>query len=122
MCGRAYGTYTDQELYLRYLSKRPITMLPHLSPVYNLCPTQNSPVLRLVAGERQFDQMHWQLIPGYEPKFKTKLSTIREKRDGVYEQTLSRLGNPSKVHRTLEQILRVEDGRREKAPVQNPSL
>src|SRR5882672_6506171 len=56
MCGRVYETYTDEELYFRYLSKRPLMPLA-LSPIYNLCPTQNSPVLRLVAGERQFDQM-----------------------------------------------------------------
>jgi putative SOS response-associated peptidase YedK len=90
MCGRAYETYTDEELYFRYLSKRPITLLPQLSPVYNLCPTQNSPVLRLVAGERQFDQMHWQLIPAYEPKFKTKLSTINVRSETVFTSTLYR--------------------------------
>lgn len=90
MCGRAYETYTDEELYFRYLSKRPITLLPQLSPVYNLCPTQNSPVLRLVAGERQFDQMHWQLIPGYEPKFKTKLSTINVRSETVFTSKLYR--------------------------------
>ena len=90
MCGRAYETYTDEELYFRYLSKRPITLLPQLSPIYNLCPTQNSPVLRLVAGERQFDQMHWQLIPGYEPKFKTKLSTINARSETVFTSKLYR--------------------------------
>jgi len=71
MCGRAYETYSDEELYFRYLSKRPLTPLV-LSPIYNLCPTQNSPVLRLVAGERQFDQKRWQLVPTTEPAFTTQ--------------------------------------------------
>jgi putative SOS response-associated peptidase YedK len=89
MCGRAYETYSDEELYFRYLSTRPITPLL-LSPVYNLCPTQNSPVLRLVAGERQFDQMRWQLVPNTEPAFTTKLSTINARSETVFSSPLYR--------------------------------
>ena len=51
MYGRAYETYSDEELYFRYLSKPPLTPLT-LLPIYNLCPTQTSPVLRLVGRER----------------------------------------------------------------------
>jgi putative SOS response-associated peptidase YedK len=63
MCRTAHETCSDEELYFRYLSKRSLTPLV-LSPIYNLCRTQTSPVLRLVAGERRFDQMRWQLVPG----------------------------------------------------------
>src|SRR5438132_104806 len=87
MCGRVYETYTDEELYFRYLSKRPLTPLA-LSPIYNLCPTQSSPVLRLVAGERQFDQMRWQLVSATEPAFTTKLSTINARSETVFESRL----------------------------------
>src|SRR5688572_16908378 len=87
MCGRAYETYTDEELYFRYLSNRPQAPLV-LTPIYNLCPTQNSAVLRLVAGERQFDQMRWQLVPGTEPAFTTKLSTINARSESVFESRL----------------------------------
>jgi putative SOS response-associated peptidase YedK len=89
MCGRAYETYTDEELYFRYLSKRPLTSLA-LLPIYNLCPTQNSPVLRLVSGERQFDQMRWQLVPATEPAFTTKLSTINARSETVFKSRLYR--------------------------------
>jgi putative SOS response-associated peptidase YedK len=89
MCGRAYETYSEEELYFRYLSTRPITPLL-LSPVYNLCPTQNSPVLRLVNGERQFDQMRWQLVPETEPAFTTKLSTINTRSETVFRSRLYR--------------------------------
>jgi len=89
MCGRAYETYSDEELYFRYLSKRPLTPLV-LSPIYNLCPTQNSPVLRLVNGERQFDQMRWQLVPEREPAFTTKLSTINARSETVFRSRLYR--------------------------------
>src|SRR3989454_12853696 len=89
MCGRAYETYSDEELYFRYLSKPPLTPLA-LSPIYNLCPTQDSPILRLVAGERRFDKMRWQLVPATEPAFTTKLSTINARSESVFESRLYR--------------------------------
>src|SRR5437870_12941704 len=89
MCGRAYETYSDEELYVRYLSKRPLTPVT-LLPIYNLCPTQTSPVLRLVGPERQFDQMRWQLVPSLEPTFTTKLSTINARSETVFKSRLYR--------------------------------
>src|SRR5437868_223420 len=89
MCGRAYETYTDQELYFRYLSKAPLVPL-ELSAVYNLCPTQLSPVLREIAGERQFDRMRWQLVPATEPAFTTKLSTINARSETIFKSHLYR--------------------------------
>src|SRR5215467_7680767 len=87
MCGRAYETYTDEELYFQYLNKRPLKLL-QFTPVYNLCPTQDSPVLRLVEGERQFEQMRWQLVPNWEPTFSTKLTTINAKSETVFDSPL----------------------------------
>jgi putative SOS response-associated peptidase YedK len=89
MCGRSYETYTDEELYFRYLNKRPVTLL-RLSPIYNLCPTLSSPVLRSIDGDRQFDQMHWQLIPAWEPVFKTQLSTINARSETLFTSRLYR--------------------------------
>lgn len=89
MCGRAYETYTDEELYFQYLNKRPLSPI-QFTPVYNLCPTQDSPVLRLVEGERQFDQMRWQLVPDWEPRFSTKLTTINAKSESVFDSPLFR--------------------------------
>jgi putative SOS response-associated peptidase YedK len=89
MCGRAYETYSDEELYFRYLSKASPAPLV-TSPIYNLCPTLDSPVLRLVAGERQFDQMRWQLVPATEPAFTTKLSTINARSETVFQSRLYR--------------------------------
>jgi len=87
MCGRAYETYTDEELYFQYLNKRPLKLL-QFAPVYNLCPTHDSPVLRLVEGERQFEQMRWQLVPNWEPTFSTKLTTINAKSETVFDSPL----------------------------------
>src|SRR5262245_12990177 len=87
MCGRVYQTYTEEELFLQYLNKRPLEPI-QFAPVYNLCPTQNSPILRLVDGERRFDEMRWQLVPEWEPEFNTKLSTINAKSETVFDSPL----------------------------------
>jgi putative SOS response-associated peptidase YedK len=89
MCGRVYQTYTDEELYFQYLNKQPLVP-PRITPVYNLCPTQNSLVLRLVDSERQFVEMRWQLVPNWEPEFTTKLSTINAKSETVFNSSLFR--------------------------------
>jgi hypothetical protein len=55
MCGRVYETYSDEELYFRYLSKRPVLpRLQHLS----LPKTPSGLKIASVAGRcmpRQFD-------------------------------------------------------------------
>ena len=119
MCGRVYQTYTDEELYFQYLNKRPLTLL-QFTPVYNLCPTQDSLVLRLVDDERKFDEMRWQLVPNWEPAFSTKLSTRRQKRDGVRQSTIWRIDNLPALHGANKRLLRMEDGRAAKASVQDP--
>lgn len=90
MCGRAYETFTEEELAMRYLNRKAsqIPKIPALSPNYNFCPTQNAPVVRQVDGERQVDLFHWQLIPPWEPEFKTRLSTINAKSETIFESRL----------------------------------
>jgi putative SOS response-associated peptidase YedK len=58
MCGRAYSTYTAEELYFRFLNKQPLKIEP-LKPNFNMSPTHNVPTLRTNAGTREFDTMHW---------------------------------------------------------------
>jgi putative SOS response-associated peptidase YedK len=87
MCGRAYETYTADELYFQYLNKLPLNLKP-FKPNYNMSPTQQSPVLRLIDGARQFDEMRWQLVPRWEKEFKTKISTINAKSETVFESRL----------------------------------
>jgi putative SOS response-associated peptidase YedK len=53
-----------------------------------MCPTQDSPVLRMIDGSRQFDEMRWQLVPRWETAFTTKLSTINAKSETVFESRL----------------------------------
>ena len=62
MYGRASTTFTAQELAIWYLNPKPL-IIPDLRPNYNLCPTQNTVVLRVVDNERKFDSMRFGLIP-----------------------------------------------------------
>ena|SRR5438093_1039906 len=89
MCGRVYEIYTVEELQSRYLTETPITTL-NVTPVYNLCPTQDSPVLWVVSGARRFDRMRWQLVPATEPAFTTTLSTINARSETVFKSQLYR--------------------------------
>lgn len=65
MCGRAYESYTDEELELRYESKRQIHF--RLSRTCNLAPIQMSPVVRIKDGELRIEMSKWGLV-AFKPK------------------------------------------------------
>lgn len=67
MCGRAYSTYTAEELAFRYLNKRSpkLPWFPDLKPNYNLSPTQLAPVVLENDGERVLELMRWGLVPSW---------------------------------------------------------
>ena len=87
MCGRAYKTYSDEELYFQYLTKRPLSLFD-FTPVYNLCPTQNTLVLRLVNCQRQFEERRWQVVANFEAAFTTTLSTFNAMSETVFDSRL----------------------------------
>lgn len=70
MCGRAYHTYTDDELTLRYLNEHKI-VIPDLPPNYNLAPTHLTPIVRIVKGERKIEQFRWGLVPAWAKDVKS---------------------------------------------------
>src|SRR5215471_9838827 len=90
MCGRAYSTYSAEELYFQYLNRKPLSGedLPFSKPNYNMAPTQTVPVVRQVNGGRSIDAMRWGLIPPWEKQFSTKISTINARSEGVFESRL----------------------------------
>jgi putative SOS response-associated peptidase YedK len=86
MCGRVYEIYTAEQLSERFEATPDF----EVSTSYNLCPTENLPVLRVADGRRQFEQMRWQLVPKTEPIFATKLSTINARSESVFTSRLYR--------------------------------
>ncbi|MFI5304979.1 MAG: SOS response-associated peptidase [Nitrospiria bacterium] len=87
MCGRASTTFTDQELSIRYLDRRPL-VIPDLRPNYNLAPTQNTVVLRVVEHERKFNFMRFGLIPAWAASIASvsRYSLINAKSEEVTEK------------------------------------
>jgi len=87
MCGRAYSTYTADELYFQFLNKQPLKIEP-LKPNFNMSPRHSAPIVRSKDGARELEEMHWGLIPEWSPEFKMKFSTINARSEGVFESRL----------------------------------
>lgn len=85
MCGRAYATFTDEELSLRYLNKKKVE-LPDLKPTFNLAPSQYSPVVYVSRGERVIDQMRWGLIPYWAKDEKIGYKMINARGETISEK------------------------------------
>lgn len=64
MCGRAYHTYSNDELAFKYLNRRPPREIP-TGPNYNLAPTQRVPVVLVRDGVREIALARWGLVPGW---------------------------------------------------------
>jgi len=93
MCGRDYLTYTDEELFFRYLNRKtwPWAIekdIPAFKPNYNMCPTQTGPVLSVVDGKLGFRLMRWGLVPAWAKTVKDadKYSMINAKSEEIAEK------------------------------------
>jgi putative SOS response-associated peptidase YedK len=86
MCGRAYQTYTQEELALRYLNEKPLE-LPEFKANYNLCPTQFSPIIRQdKENGRQLELFRWGLIPHWSKDTQSAYKMINARSETVFEK------------------------------------
>jgi len=83
MCGRAYSTFTDEELEMRYERKRPMTRHGKIVPNYNLSPTQYSPIIYIKEGQAQLELFKWGLIPFWSKDAKTAYKTFNARSETV---------------------------------------
>ena len=89
MCGRAYETYTEEELYFRYLTdKRKRKPLDNFKPNYNFSPTQISPVVLVRDDTVTVEQFRWGLIPFWAKDLKSasKYSLINARAEEITEK------------------------------------
>jgi putative SOS response-associated peptidase YedK len=95
MCGRAYLTYTQEELEARYITqkrkKKPLLGQPGLTglrPNYNLSPTQFSPVVLKRDGGTAIEAMRFGLVPFWTKDLKdlVKYSLINAKAEEITEK------------------------------------
>src|SRR4051812_10008061 len=86
MCGRAYQTYSDEEMLARYFNRRPLR-IPSFTSNYNLSPTQTSPIVRRGDdGELTLELMNWGLIPAWAKDAKIGYSTINARGETLAEK------------------------------------
>ena len=87
MCGRAYETYTEEELTFQYLNRRPIR-LDGFRPNYNMAPTQVSPVVLVRDDARRIELFRWGLIPTWAKSIKaaSKYSLINARGEEIGEK------------------------------------
>lgn len=89
MCGRAYETYTDEELEMRYLNKKPKRGLTlNIKPNYNLSPTQKSPIVLFRDHEVTIEHFRWGLVPFWAKDIASasKYSLINAKGEEITEK------------------------------------
>jgi len=88
MCGRAYETFTEDELEMRYQWARTKRNPLGLQPNYNLCPTQNAPVVVRSADENTVKLMRWGLVPNWAKTIKdaSKYSLINARGEEITEK------------------------------------
>lgn len=88
MCGRAYETYTEEELHARYLNEKTKRKPFGFRPNYNMSPTQISPVVLVRDGELQIAQLRWGLVPAWakDVKSASKYSLINARGEEITER------------------------------------
>ena len=60
MCGR-YASFLPAEFIGRLFAT--VNPLPNLAPTWNMAPTMDAPVVRLIDGDRHLDALKWGLVP-----------------------------------------------------------
>jgi putative SOS response-associated peptidase YedK len=93
MCGRDYTTFSEEELYFRYLNRKGWVWsvkeeIPEFSANYNRCPTQIGLVLSVHEKSLQFRTMRWGLVPAWAKSVKDadKYSMINAKAEEIHEK------------------------------------
>jgi putative SOS response-associated peptidase YedK len=88
MCGRAYETYTEEELALRYLNGKAKRKPLGIKPNYNLSPTQLSPIVLVRDSKRVLENFRWGLVPFWAKDVKSaaKYSLINAKAEEISEK------------------------------------
>lgn len=87
MCGRAYETFTEDELEMRYLNTQKVK-IPKFIPNYNICPTHLAPIVFETSIGRQINLFRWGLVPLWAKDVKSadKYSMINAKAEEIAQK------------------------------------
>src|SRR3984885_2087160 len=92
MCGR-YASFLPAEFIARLFGT--VNPLPNLALTWNMAPTMDAPVVRLVDGERHLDALKWGLVPYFTKDLKKTRKPINARTETIGKSGMFRVG----VHR-----------------------
>src|SRR3984885_3127125 len=80
MCGR-YASFLPAEFIARLFAT--VNPLPNLAPTWNMAPTMDAPVVRLVDGKRHLDPLKWGLVPYFTKDLKKARKPINARSETI---------------------------------------
>ena len=80
MCGR-YASFLPAEFIARLFAT--VNPLPNLAPTWNMAPTMDAPVVRLIDGERHLDALKWGLVPYFTKDLKKARKPINARSETI---------------------------------------
>ena len=80
MCGR-YASFLPAEFIARLFAT--VNPLPNLAPTWNMAPTMDAPVVRLVDGARHLDALKWGLVPYFTKDLKKARKPINARSETI---------------------------------------
>jgi putative SOS response-associated peptidase YedK len=87
MCGR-YASFLPAEFIARLFAT--VNPLPNLAPTWNMAPTMDAPVVRLIDGARHLDALKWGLVPYFTKDLKKARKPINARDDNVAKSGMFR--------------------------------
>ena len=80
MCGR-YASFLPAEFIARLFAT--VNPLPNLAPTWNMAPTMDAPVVRLIDGNRHLDALKWGLVPYFTKDLKKARKPINARSETI---------------------------------------
>jgi putative SOS response-associated peptidase YedK len=87
MCGR-YASFLPTE-FIAHLFVT-VNPLPKLALTWNMAPTMEAPVVRLIDGERHLDALKWGLVPYFTKDLKKARPRCRQVLGSSFPSALAR--------------------------------
>jgi putative SOS response-associated peptidase YedK len=80
MCGR-YASFLPAEFIARLFAT--VNPLPNLAPTWNMAPTMDAPVVRIINGARHLDALKWGLVPYFTKDLKKTRKPINARSETI---------------------------------------
>lgn len=106
MCGRYARalefnyTFNEREV-LERMNPLLVDQLMQREAAYNICPTQNAPVIALGEGGYEMKALRWGLVPSWAKDLKIGARAINARRETVREKPMFRSAFKNAKHRCL---------------------